>query len=978
MSAPPWQAPFTGVVLILMFAVLLTDRVGTDAVMASVATIFVATNIITLEEGVAGFSNLGLISVMILFMVAEGMARTGALDWYMAKILGRSKSVASAQIRLMLPLTVFSAFLNNTPIVVVMTPIILGWAKNNKISPKQLLIPLSYGAIFGGTCTLMGTSTNLVVAGLLSSRYPGTSIGFFDLALIGVPVACIGISYILLASPYLLPDGGDAIVNDEDVLLKARLTPFSSAANRTLHRSGLRDTGGIYLVSVRRAATGNLHHAVGREFVLNAGDILYFTGLVEEFNEFCEEHGLEMVTDADQHVPPDSEVGTSEEALLSTDPTERSRLIYQMTDLIHGNSPANSPAISLGTNDPSTIVDVEEDGVISIGVNSPDRNNLLLDISRGLSRLDLEIRNSEAAVVGRRSISVWKCAPHQKDNNHESIDIGQIWCVLEAIPGNVDWAPGGNTNGTAKSAQVVRSKVTISSRLIGKTIGEVSFSDDYKASVLALMRDGKNYTKPISAARLQADDILVLRAINTSPLLVASPSDFYKDLYAEFKKQVRAQSRRDESQYDEQTLVWRDLQVDQTKRHDVKDLIGREFVVACRILPGSSHEKLSIAAAGLDQLPGVHLLSIERGEETLPFENDLNRGDVLWFAGSATSIGDLRKVPGLELVENDEVKKLEDKLHSRRLMQAVVSRSGTLVGKTIRELKFRTHYGAAVIAVHREGKRIPEHPGNIKLLAGDVLLLEAGPMFLEQKIDSGFTLLSSVEDSTPPRLHLFFPALVVTVGMIALFTSEVLHLVVAAMIASILMVLMGVMSEDEARKSLNWNIYVTIACAFGVGKAMVASGLAESIASALVNLGESLGIGDAGVIGAVYLSTFFISNLVTNNAAAALLFPVALDAAEKTGIDTVSMSYAVLFGASACFASPFGYQTHLIVFQPGGYSTTDFVKFGTPLQIVLLVMTVFFLSNDKWLVNFVVSVAILVAAVAFRVMTLKQPVREVD
>jgi len=137
-------------------------------------------------------------------------------------------------------------------------------------------------------------------------------------------------------------------------------------------------------------------------------------------------------------------------------------------------------------------------------------------------------------------------------------------------------------------------------------------------------------------------------------------------------------------------------------------------------------------------------------------------------------------------------------------------------------------------------------------------------------------------------------------------------------------------------------------------------------------------ISDAGVIGAVYLSTFFISNLVTNNAAAALLFPVALDAAEKTGIDTVSMSYAVLFGASACFASPFGYQTHLIVFQPGGYSTTDFVKFGTPLQIVLLVMTVFFLSNDKWLVNFVVSVAILVAAVAFRVMTLKQPVREVD
>ena len=327
-----WKSPFTGVILILMFAVLLTDRVGTDAVMAAVLTIFTVTEIITMSEALKGFSNSGLISVLVLFMVAEGMSRTGALDWYMGKILGQPKSAASAQLRLMVPLTVFSAFLNNTPIVTVLTPIVLNWAKNNKISPKQLLIPLSYGAIFGGTCTLIGTSTNLVVSGLLGDRYPGLSIAFFELAYTGVPIALVGISYLLIASPYLLPDGAEATVDDEDVLLKARVTPYSSAANRTLQRSGLRDTGGIYLVSVKRAATGNVHHAVGRDFVLSNGDILYFTGLIEEFSEFCTEHGLEMVTDdEDVYHITDSEAGSSKEALLSTDSNERARIIYEMT-----------------------------------------------------------------------------------------------------------------------------------------------------------------------------------------------------------------------------------------------------------------------------------------------------------------------------------------------------------------------------------------------------------------------------------------------------------------------------------------------------------------------------------------------------------------------------------------------------------------------------------------------------------------------
>ena len=192
-----------------------------------------------------------------------------------------------------------------------MIPIVQRWGKNIHISAQQLLIPLSFASILGGTCTLIGTSTNLVVVGLLNKRYkddPDVQVQLFDLSIYGVPVAVIGIAYVILTSSFLLPGGSGRrksnragtvpleMASDEDVLLGAMLMPWSPAAGRSVKRSGLRDTGGIYLVSVHRAATGNVHRAVGQDFVLNVGDVLYFTGLVEGFGDFCEEHGMEMLT----------------------------------------------------------------------------------------------------------------------------------------------------------------------------------------------------------------------------------------------------------------------------------------------------------------------------------------------------------------------------------------------------------------------------------------------------------------------------------------------------------------------------------------------------------------------------------------------------------------------------------------------------------------------------------------------------------
>jgi uncharacterized protein with PhoU and TrkA domain len=332
--------------------------------------------------------------------------------------------------------------------------------------------------------------------------------------------------------------------------------------------------------------------------------------------------------------------------------------------------------------------------------------------------------------------------------------------------------------------------------------------------------------------------------------------------------------------------VWKDLQVifaGGEKKDDHTNT--REFLAAMEVAPRSRLAGRSVTEIGLDKQTGVFLVSIDRPKQKADGDNGraqvmvrtqgaadqlseneeasnslrtepvssaistdapLMKGDVLWFAGSASSLGDLRKIPGLLLYESEEVEKINEKIHDRRLVEAVVARRGPLVGKTVKSIRFRTRYGAAVIAVHREGNRVLEHPGKIKLQAGDVLLLEAGPTFIKRSVDHdrSFALLAEVKDSAPPRLRLLIPALILTVAMLAVFTADIgTSLFVCALVASILMVALGILSEQEARDAVNWEVYITIASAFGIGTALVNSGVAGGIASALVDVGNAVGIG---------------------------------------------------------------------------------------------------------------------------------------
>ncbi len=337
-------------------------------------------------------------------------------------------------------------------------------------------------------------------------------------------------------------------------------------------------------------------------------------------------------------------------------------------------------------------------------------------------------------------------------------------------------------------------------------------------------------------------------------------------------------------------VLWKDLQVlflDQEQGST-----AREFLTAMEVAPKSSLATKSAVEIGLDKFPGVFLVSIDRpttprqhGDDSKQNKNlrfitwpskharsnndvddpsdapslstmdgvftavlpdaPLQSGDVLWFAGSASSVGDLRKIPGIVSYESDEVKKMNEKVHDRRLVEAVIARRGPLVGKTVKEVKFRTKFGAAVLAVHRDGNRIHDHPGKVKLQAGDVLLLEAGPTFIKKGVENNrsFALLAEVEDSAPPRMTLLIPAVVLIITMLAVSFTGIASLLICALIASVLMVCIGILSEQEARDAISWDIYIAIASAFGIGNALVNSGLAEIIAGFLVDIGEGVGIG---------------------------------------------------------------------------------------------------------------------------------------
>jgi di/tricarboxylate transporter len=573
-----WEAWLTLSVVVLVVGVLALTRIAADLVLVGGVALLLAAGVITPAEALSGLGNPGVITVAVLFVVVAGIRRTGAVGWIGSKLLGRPKSELAAQLRVMGPVAAMSAFLNNTPVVAMFIPAVTDWSRKLRLPASKLLIPLSYAAILGGSCTLIGTSTNLVVNGLLITDAKLDGLGMFEIAAVGLPCAAVGLGFLLLFGRRLLPD--------------------------------------------RR------------------------------------------------------------------------------------------PAVSVGD----------------------DPRNYTIEM------------------------------------------------IVE---------PGGP--------------------LVGKTIEQ----------------------------------------------------------------------------------------------------------------------------AGLRQLTGLYLMEIDRNGDVLPAvgpEETLRGGDRLVFVGIVESVTELRKTKGLKPA-TDQTFKLDVPAGSRCLIEAVVSDTCPLVGRSIREGRFRSMYNAVVIAVARTGQRVHKKIGDIVLRPGDTLLLEAHGSFADQQRNSrDFYLVSAVQDSSPPRHEKAPLAMGILAAMVTVVALGWLDMLVAAMLAAGLLILTRCLHGSEARRSVDWHVLIAIAAAFGIGRAIAGTGLAERFAGAVISAAGDRPWAALAVVAAL---ASLLNGFVTSNATAVLVFPLAVSTANDLNVSVMPFAIAVMVASAGSFATPLGYQTNLMVYGPGGYRFGDYLRAGAPLNLLV-------------------------------------------
>ena len=374
-------------------------------------------------------------------------------------------------------------------------------------------------------------------------------------------------------------------------------------------------------------------------------------------------------------------------------------------------------------------------------------------------------------------------------------------------------------------------------------------------------------------------------------------------------------------------------------RADDAGEVAREFAVSMHVRRRGPADGVSVQDAGLRHLKGVFLVEIDRAGRTIaPVspEEVLIGGDVLTFVGRVDHVVDLQRTPGLVSTETRQINQLGGGSHE--FYEVVVANSLNLVGRTLRDAGFRARYGAAVLAIHRSGQRIDAKLGDVELRFGDTLLVLADTEFRERHRDSGeFLLIAPRQGVSPTQPRKVATVIAIGAAFLVLVGSGIVPILHGALAAAFVTVLTGVLTLRQARDAVDLNIVVLIAAAFGLGAAVQASGLGAAAAGVLVDLLEPFG--PMGALAAVLLATMALTELVSNNAAAVLVFPIAVATASSFGVDPRPFVIVVALGASLSFLSPIGYQTNLMVYGLGNYRFLDFTRMGLPLNLVAIVLS---------------------------------------
>jgi di/tricarboxylate transporter len=384
-------------------------------------------------------------------------------------------------------------------------------------------------------------------------------------------------------------------------------------------------------------------------------------------------------------------------------------------------------------------------------------------------------------------------------------------------------------------------------------------------------------------------------------------------------------------------------------RKGVTEIAGdvRNYAVSMRVARNSPIIGKTIAQAGLRQLQHCFLSEIQAGQRIIPAvspDEILNENDILIFTGQPEAVSELRQIRGLVPAE-DNVHKLDVPYSSRALIEAVLAPASNLIGKAVNDSKFRTLYGGAILAVSRNGTKIDKKVGSIELRQGDNLLIEASQEFVKRhRYKRDFLLLSAIDESALPDQR----KAPITLALLAFFILAVVSSVLPLASASLLLVcalgLCKCISIEYAQRSLDMRVLLAIGSSLALGFALQKTGLADLAAQGITSLAE----GDPYLnLILLYLVTIVVTELITNNAAVIIMFPLAKALSIELDVSLLPFLITIMFGASISFLTPFGYQTNLMVQGPGGYKAIDYLRVGGPLS-VLAAITVLFLVPIIW------------------------------
>jgi di/tricarboxylate transporter len=351
----------------------------------------------------------------------------------------------------------------------------------------------------------------------------------------------------------------------------------------------------------------------------------------------------------------------------------------------------------------------------------------------------------------------------------------------------------------------------------------------------------------------------------------------------------------------------------------------------------------SVEAGGLRSLAHLFLTEIVRdGQVIVPVEPDqvIQAGDLLVFTGDVTRLDLLTQFDGLKTHGQHYNLPIDN------LVEVVIAANSTLARRSIKEVDFRSQFDAAVIAVRRGSERLAGQIANIPLEVGDTLVLVVGKDFDKRNnLTRNFVIVSrrEVQKFVDPRKGLI--AMAGFVAVIILSAFELVDFLKALMVLLAAFLVLGFAKVSDLRRNMPYELITIIACALIISDVMISTKVAELMAGGLLTGAESFG--PYWALAIVLVVTWLLTELMSNNAAAALAFPVAVGVAAKLGLSPMPFVMAVLYGASCSFVTPYGYQTNLMVMSPGRYTLGDFVRAGLPVALVfqavaLLAIPVFF------------------------------------